>query len=101
MSDCYVSLRFNSFSCIGFFSSFGDDSSFLDKIDIFGIFSKDEIEVPNFINMDFDEFMIFQMIQEDENKGSSGDGSGAGCGSQLAALFVIVAFLSILGGACG
>ncbi len=31
--------------------------SFIDKIDIFGIFSKDEIEVPNFINMDFEEIL--------------------------------------------
>ena len=51
--------------------------------------------------MDFDNFMIFQMLQEDENNGSSVGGSGTDCGSQLAALFVIVAFLSILGGACG
>ena len=38
-------------------SSGGNDGSFLDKIDIFGIFSKDEIEVPNFLNMDFDEIL--------------------------------------------
>ncbi len=38
-------------------SSGSDDGSFLDKIDIFGIFSKDEIEVPNFMNMDFDEIL--------------------------------------------
>ena len=38
-------------------SSGSNDGSFLDKIDIFGIFSKDEIEVPNFMNMDFDEIL--------------------------------------------
>ena len=43
-------------------SSGGDNESFLDKIDIFGIFSKDEIEVPNFMNMDFDE--ILEMYPE-------------------------------------
>ncbi len=43
-------------------SSGSDNGSFLDKIDIFGIFSKDEIEVPNFINMDFDE--ILEMYPE-------------------------------------
>ncbi len=42
--------------------SFSDNSSdksesFLEKIDIFGLFSKDEIEVPNFINMKFDEVL--------------------------------------------
>lgn len=31
------------------------DSSFFSKLDIFGWFSKDKIEVPNFINMEFDK----------------------------------------------
>ncbi len=39
------------------FGSSSDSESFLDKIDIFGIFSKDDIEVPNFINMKFDEIL--------------------------------------------
>lgn len=38
-------------------SSSGNSGSFLDKIDIFGIFSKEEIEVPYFINMDFEEIL--------------------------------------------
>ncbi len=38
-------------------SSGDNNESFIDKIDIFGIFSRDEIEVPNFINMDFDEIL--------------------------------------------
>ncbi|MBR3768467.1 MAG: Stk1 family PASTA domain-containing Ser/Thr kinase [Clostridia bacterium] len=38
-------------------SSQSDDGSFLDKIDIFGWFSKDDIEVPHFINMKFDEVL--------------------------------------------
>lgn len=38
-------------------SSSSDSEGFLDKIDIFGIFSKDEIEVPYFINMDFEEIL--------------------------------------------
>lgn len=39
-------------------SSDENKGSFLDKIDIFGIFSKDDIEVPNFINMDFEEILL-------------------------------------------
>ena len=38
-------------------SSGSSSQSFLDKIDIFGIFSKEEIEVPNFINMNFEEIL--------------------------------------------
>ncbi len=38
-------------------SSGDNGESFIDKIDIFGIFSRDEIEVPNFINMDFEEIL--------------------------------------------
>ncbi len=38
-------------------SSTGDSQGFLDKIDIFGLFSKDEIEVPNFLNMDFEQIL--------------------------------------------
>ena len=43
-------------------SSGNNGGGFLDKIDIFGIFSEDEIEVPNFMNMDFDE--ILEMYPE-------------------------------------
>lgn len=39
------------------FGSSSDSEGFFDKLDIFGIFSKDDIEVPNFINMKFDEIL--------------------------------------------
>lgn len=39
------------------FGSSSGSESFLDKIDIFGWFSKDDIEVPNFINMKFDDII--------------------------------------------
>ncbi len=38
-------------------SSSSSSENFFDKIDIFGLFSKDDIEVPNFINMKFDEIL--------------------------------------------
>lgn len=38
-------------------SSQSDEGSFFDKIDIFGWFSKNDIEVPNFINMKFEEVL--------------------------------------------
>ncbi len=44
-------------SSIGSSSTSDSGESFLEKIDIFGIFSKDDIEVPNFINMDFEEIL--------------------------------------------
>lgn len=34
-----------------------DAGSFFDKLDIFGLFSKDDVEVPNFINMKFEEVL--------------------------------------------
>ena len=39
------------------FGSSSDSEGFFDKLDIFGIFSKEDIEVPNFINMKFDEIL--------------------------------------------
>ncbi len=42
-------------SSIGESSS--SDKSFWEKIDVFGLFSDEEIEVPNFINMKFDEIL--------------------------------------------
>lgn len=38
-------------------SSQSEDGSFFDKLDVFGLFSKNKIEVPNFINMKFDEVL--------------------------------------------
>lgn len=38
-------------------SSSSEEGSFWDKLDIFGLFNKDDIEVPNFINMKFDEVL--------------------------------------------
>ena len=34
-----------------------DEGSFFDKLDIFGLFSKDEVEVPYFINMKFEDVL--------------------------------------------
>lgn len=38
-------------------SSQSDDGGFFDDFDFFGLFSKNKIEVPNFINMKFDEVL--------------------------------------------
>ena len=38
-------------------SSSSEEGSFWDKLDIFGLFNKDDIEVPNFINMKFEEVL--------------------------------------------
>lgn len=48
---------FTIFGSSIFGSSSGNKEGFFDKIDILGIFSKDDIEVPNFINMKFDEIL--------------------------------------------
>ncbi len=38
-------------------TSQSQEGSFLSKLDIFGLFSKDKIEVPNFINMKFEDIL--------------------------------------------
>ena len=46
--------------------------------------------------MDFDDYIAYKMTQDDGDS----SGSGVGCGTQLAAILVILAVLSVIG-SCG
>lgn len=61
-------------------SSESSTAGFLEKLDLFGLFSKDKIEVPNFLNMKYDEIrekypdLIFEDPPQTEYNSSYEDG---------------------------